>query len=185
MEMAELARKKEHTGGQERNLLHRATGNGAWISAIIHRLNGMELSREESRDNLRLRYGLMPEDIPAICNGCGKRFSIEHALSFPKDDLVLARNDETAKEWGALGYRALFHSAITYKLKINSRTVQGERTRSGARQDGGIANGGTPIVGGAQGGRGPTVNGVDVLAGRTGQVEFPAELRAEVSDDSF
>ena len=127
----------------------------------------------------------MPEDIPANCNGCGKRFSIEHALSFPKGELVLAQNDDAAKKRGALGYRALFHSAITYKLKINSRTVQGERTRSGARQDGGIANGGTPIVGGAQGGRGPTVNGVDVLAGRTGQVEFPAELRAEVSDDSF
>ena len=37
-------------------------------------------------------------------------------------------NDDATKEWGALGSRALVPSAITYKQKINSMTVQGERT---------------------------------------------------------
>ena len=41
--------------------------------------------------------GLMPQDIPATCDGCGKRFSIEHSLSFSKGCLVMARHDETAK----------------------------------------------------------------------------------------
>ena len=40
----------------------------------------------------------------------------------------MARHDDAAKEWGALGARALVPSAITYEPKINSRTVQGERT---------------------------------------------------------
>ena len=40
----------------------------------------------------------------------------------------IARHDDAAKEWGALGARALVPSAITYEPKINSRTVQGERT---------------------------------------------------------
>ena len=92
----------------------------------------MELSREEFRDNLRLRYRLMPQDIPTTCDGCGKKFSIENALSCPKEDLVLARHDDAAKEWGALGARDLVPSAITYKPKINSRTVQGERPGAGA-----------------------------------------------------
>ena len=74
----------------------------------------------------------MPQDIHATCNGCGKRFLIERALSFPKGGLVLARHDDSAKEWGALGARALVPSDITYKPKINSRTVQGERTGAGA-----------------------------------------------------
>ena len=55
----------------------------------------------------------MPQDIPATYDGCGKKFSIEHALSCPKGGLVLARHDAAAKEWGALGDRALVPSAIT------------------------------------------------------------------------
>ena len=99
-------------GGQERNRLHRATINGVWLSVIPHRLNGTELSREEFQDNLRLRYGLMPQDIPATCNGCGKKLLIEHAISCPKGGLVLAWYDYTAKEWGAFGSQDLVSSAF-------------------------------------------------------------------------
>ena len=48
------------------------------------------------------------------------------------------RHGDAAKEWGALGARDLGPSAITYEHKINSRTVQGERTKARARQDGGV-----------------------------------------------
>ena len=81
VKLADLARRKGLTSSQERNRLHRATRNGACLSAVPHRLNGTELSREEFQDNLRLRYGLMPQDIPTTCDGCGKRFLIEHASS--------------------------------------------------------------------------------------------------------
>ena len=116
--------------------------NGAWLGAVSHQLNGTELSWEESRDNTCFRYGLMPQDIPATCDGCGKHFSIEHALSCPKGVLVLVCHDETINEWGSLGARSLVPINITYKPKINSRTVQGERTGAGARQEGGVADGG-------------------------------------------
>ena len=46
-----------------------------------------------------------------------------YRLSMPYYGLVLARHDDAAKEWGALGARALVPSAITYKPKINSRLV--------------------------------------------------------------
>ena len=65
----------------------------------------------------------MPQDIPATCDGCGKRFSIELVLSCPKGGLVLARHDDSAKEWGFLGAWALITSDITYEPKINSMTV--------------------------------------------------------------
>ena len=81
---------------------------------------------------------------------------------------------DTAKEWGALGARALVPSAITYEPRINSRTVQGERTGSEARQEGGEADSGTDTVG-------RTVDGAARLVGQTGQVVVPAELRADVS----
>ena len=79
----------------------------------------------------------MPQDIPVTCDGCGKKFSIKHTISCPKRGLVLARHDDAAKEWGALGSWALIPIAITYEPKINSRAVQGERTGAVARQDGG------------------------------------------------
>ena len=69
------------------------------------------------------------------------------------------RHDDTAKEWGALGAQALVPSTITYEPKINSSTVQGERTGAGAQQDGGGADGGTDTVGEAQGGRARALNG--------------------------
>ena len=131
--LSKIFKRQEQAGGQEKNRLYREMRNGSWLSAVPHRLNGKKLSREEFQDNLRLRHGLMPQDIPATCDGCGKKFSIEHALSCPKGGLVLARHNDAAKEWGALGAWALVPSAITYEPKINSRTVQGERTGAGAR----------------------------------------------------
>ena len=107
VEMADLARQKGITGGQDINRLHRARRNGAWLSAVPHRLNGTELSRDEFQDNLRHRYGMMSQDIPTTCDGCDKRFLIEHALSCPKGDLVLVRHDDATKEWGALGDHSL------------------------------------------------------------------------------
>ena len=127
----------------------------------------------------------MPQDIPTICDGCGKKFSIEHALSCPKGGLVLAQHDDTAKKWGALGARSLVPSAIIYEPKINSRTVQGERTGAGARQEGGVSEGGTDTVGKAQGGRARTLNGAARLVGQQGQVEVPAESRADVRSYVF
>ena len=100
-------------GGQKRNRLHMETMDGAWLSAVPHCLTGTELYQEELRDNLCLRYGLTPQDIPATCDGCGKKFLIEHDLSCPKGGLVMARHGDAAKEWGALGARALVPRVIT------------------------------------------------------------------------
>ena len=149
----ELTRRKELAGGQERNRLHREMKDVAWLSAVPHRLNGTELSWEEFQDNLHLRYGLMPQDIPVTCDGLGKKLSTKHALSCPKCGLVLARHDDAAKEWGTLGARDLFPSAFTYKPKINSRTVRGGRTGTGARQERETDDDGADTVGEAQGGR--------------------------------
>ena len=76
VELSKLFKQQEQAGGQERNRIHRETRNGVCLSAIPHCLNGTELSWEEFRDNLRLRYGLMLQDILATCDGCVKKFLI-------------------------------------------------------------------------------------------------------------
>ena len=45
VEMSDLARQKELSGGQDRSRLHREISNGGCISAIPHRLKGKELSQ--------------------------------------------------------------------------------------------------------------------------------------------
>ena len=102
VKLGDLDRRKELSGGQERNRLHRETRNGARLSAVPHRLNSTEFYREEFQDNLCLRYGLMPQDIPVTCDCCGKKLLIKHAISCPNGGLVLAWRDDAAKEWGAL-----------------------------------------------------------------------------------
>ena len=62
VELSKIFKRKGQAGGQEKNCLHRATRNGACLSAIPHRLNGTELSQDELQDNLCLRYGLMPQE---------------------------------------------------------------------------------------------------------------------------
>ena len=95
------------------------------------------------------------------------------------------RHDDTAKEWGALGAWSLIPRAITYEPKINSRTVQGDRTGSRERQEGGISDGGADTVGEAQGGRGWAVNGAVILVRMSVQIELPADSTADLSAHSF
>ena len=84
-------------GGKDRQILHRATNNWVGSTSVPPHLNSRELSRGAFQDNFRLRYGLMPQDIPTACYGCGKKLLIDRAISCPRGGLVLARHDNAAK----------------------------------------------------------------------------------------
>jgi hypothetical protein len=44
--------------------IKRSKSTGAWLTTLPNRLNGSDLSAEEFRDGLRLRYGLLPTALP-------------------------------------------------------------------------------------------------------------------------
>ena len=71
-------------------------------------------------------------NLPTECDGFGKNFLVPDDISCPKGGVVMAWHNDADKEWGAHSTRDLDHSGISYKPKINSRTVQGERTRADA-----------------------------------------------------
>jgi hypothetical protein len=86
-----------------------AGATGLWLLVIPDRLNGNSLSAEEFRDNLRLRYNLLPLNMPQLCNGCGAPMTVEHALCYKVGCLVHIRHDEVADEW-----RHLCGCALTF-----------------------------------------------------------------------
>ena len=91
---------------------------GAWLSVFPNRLNGTGLSADEWRDNVRLRYNHSPLDMPAACDGCGAKMTVEHALSCKVGGLVHIRHDDVADEWRYLCGVALSPSRVEREPRI-------------------------------------------------------------------
>jgi len=115
-------------GEREARRLDRACQTGAWLTVLPTRLNGTELSAEEFRDNLRLRYGLQLDNIPQKCDGCGCRADVDHLLSCKVGGLVHARHDGTSEVWEHLGECAFAPGRVSHEPKIHSET-RPERAR--------------------------------------------------------
>ena len=65
-----------------------------WLSVAPSIVNGTELSCQEFRDSVLLRYARSPSDLPSTCDGCGKEFTIRHALACKTGRLINGRHDE-------------------------------------------------------------------------------------------
>ena len=103
----------------------RSAGTGAWLTTMPSLLNGSDLSAEEFRDGIRLRFGLTPTALPHRCDGCGDRFTTEHAMSCRKGGLILQRHNDLAAEWGQLCGQAFTPSTVSDEPLIqSSRDVQ-------------------------------------------------------------
>ena len=100
--------------------LDRSRASGCWLSVEPSRLNGNDLSAEEMRDNLRLRYNLAPVDMPANCDGCGKKMTVEHALQCKVGGLVHMRHDDVADEFRHLCGCALSFGKVEREPRIFS-----------------------------------------------------------------
>ena len=93
---------------------------GIWLSVHPSRLNGNDLSTEEMRDNLRLRYNLAPLDMPQRCDSCGMKMTVEHALKCKVGGLVHARHDDVADEFRHLCGCALSFGKVEREPRIYS-----------------------------------------------------------------
>ena len=60
--------------------LEPATVVGGWLTVVPYLLNGDTLSAEDFRDNLRIRFRLLPLYLHQTCNGCGDKLTVEHSL---------------------------------------------------------------------------------------------------------
>ena len=123
--------------------MERSARTGAWITTMPSLLNGTDLSADEFRDSLRLRYGLVPTGLPHRCDGCSDRFTVEHAMSCKKGGLILQRHNDLAAEWGHLCGQALTPSCVSDEPLIQQsrdvRVAGSERTEPTPELRGDIA----------------------------------------------
>ena len=111
---------KEKPGDKRR--LERICETGCWLTAVPNRLNGTILSAEEFRDNLRLRYNLKPLEMPDLCDGCGAKMTVEHALQCKVGGLVHCRHNDVTREFGSLCKQAFTPGDVEYEPFIYSST---------------------------------------------------------------
>ncbi|KAI2494156.1 hypothetical protein MHU86_20388 [Fragilaria crotonensis] len=109
----------------EKRRIVRSAATGAWLSTLPSLLNGSDLSDEEFRDGVRLRFGLTPTSLPLRCDGCGERFTTEHAMSCRKGGLILHRHNDLVATWGQLCGQAHTPSTVSDEPLIQtSQDVQ-------------------------------------------------------------
>ena len=130
-----------------------ARAAGLWLSVIPDRLNGNSLSAGEFRDNLRLRYNLLPLDMPQLCDGCGAPMTVEHELCCKVSCLVHIRHDDVVDEWRHLCGCALSFGRVEREPRIYSSVGRQQRlntssnTPSGEEDDPTASTDQTPPTG--------------------------------------
>ena len=97
----------------EKRRLKRSASTGAWLTTLPNILNGSDLSADEFRDGVRLRLGLQPTALPPRCDGCGERFTTEHAMSCRKGGLIIQRHNDLVNTWGQLCSQALTPTSVS------------------------------------------------------------------------
>ena len=66
----------------------------AWLSVIPSKSNHFDLSPDEFRDAIALRYGRTPSNLPRLCDADSEEFDVNHALNCSKGGLVYGRHNE-------------------------------------------------------------------------------------------
>jgi hypothetical protein len=90
-----------------RRTVERGKQTGQWLAVTPSTFNDTELSAQEFRDALFLSYGRSPGDLPSHCDGCGQKFTIQHALECKKGGkVILLRHNELRDEIGNLAANA-------------------------------------------------------------------------------
>ena len=116
----------------DKRRLERICNSGVWLTVIPNRLNGSILSAEEFRDNLRLRYNLKPLDMPDLCDGCGAKLDVEHALHCKVGGLVHCRHNDVTREFGYMCGLAFTNGAVDYEPYIYTSGQQSKGTEAEA-----------------------------------------------------
>jgi hypothetical protein len=114
-----------------RRTILRGKETGQWLSVLPSTVNGTELSAQEFRDALLLRYGPCPPDLPIQCDGCQQKFSVRHALECKRGGLVISRHNEIRDKLSDLASKAFFSSTVRDEPRIHTSHAAEPRSNHG------------------------------------------------------
>ena len=61
------------------NDIAREQGSSSWLTVLLIKRLGFDLSKSDFWDAVRLRYGLPLKRLPSNC-GCSKSYNVQHAI---------------------------------------------------------------------------------------------------------
>ena len=88
-----------------------------WLTVLPLTCHHFDLSPQQFRDALSLRYHRPLSSMPSHCDGCGSTFGLSHALYCRKGGLVTQRHNEVRDALGDL-------AALAYKDVIREPIVR-------------------------------------------------------------
>ena len=90
--------------GVRRRSVERAKMNSlsGWLTVLPIGRDHFDLTAQEFRDALALRYRKPLQNVPPRCDGCGAPFSLDHALICKKGGLIIQRHNEVRDAIGDL-----------------------------------------------------------------------------------
>ncbi|KAL7474337.1 hypothetical protein ACHAW6_000312, partial [Cyclotella cf. meneghiniana] len=98
--------------------MEQATVAGVWLSTIPDRFSGTELTKDKWFNNVTIRYGWRPANLPDQCDNCGAGLTLEHGLSCKQGGLVGIHHDDVHDEWAHLCSIALTNSRVVIEPTI-------------------------------------------------------------------
>jgi hypothetical protein len=114
-----------------RRTILRGKETGQWLLVLPSTVNSTELSAQEFRDALLLRYTRCPPDLPIQCDGCQQKFSVRHALECKRGGLVISRHNKIRDELSDLASKAFFPSAVRDEPIIHTSRASEPRSSPG------------------------------------------------------
>ena len=76
------------------NDLAQMKGASAWLTSLPLKDEGYVLIKREFFDAISLRYRWNLKRLPVNCGGCGKKFSVDHALQCQNGGFIHRRHDQ-------------------------------------------------------------------------------------------
>ena len=118
-----------------RRTINRGRHTGIWLSTIPSNLNGNFLGKQEWEDAIRMRYGLTPLNLPEFCDGCGKKFTFDHAMNCKHGGVIHRRHDALKYELMNIAAMATRESAVGAEPLINPGSLTALRSNSDSNND--------------------------------------------------
>ena len=90
----------------------------SWLMALPLACHQFDLSPQQFRDALSLRYHRPLSMMPSSCDRCGSAYSLSHALDCRKGGLVTQHHNKVRDALGdlaALAYKDVIHEPVVHK----------------------------------------------------------------------